>query len=69
MEGNVPDAVEESSDQEHGNLHRSALNDGRDEAEDTDYLDAHFSADFVRQPGREHAADHSAAGEEAICCC
>lgn len=63
-----PKPVDESPDQEHGNVHRTGLDSGRDNANHADNLDCAVTTNRVREPSQCPAA-YCAAGEvDAVYC-
>jgi hypothetical protein len=61
-----PIATDEPADNEHGNVHGSALNDARDEEDGGEDLEIANTAEEVSFPRNGEAAQHTACEEQAI---
>lgn len=59
--------IEESANQEHGDMHSTSLQSGGDDADDTDDLDRHPSAESISQEGKRPATNGASCLEDAIC--
>jgi hypothetical protein len=61
-----PDAIDEASDEKHGNVNRPALDRGRDDADGTDDLDGPGAAEFVQDPVDGESTNDASPSEQTI---
>jgi hypothetical protein len=61
-----PDAIQEASNEKHGNVSRAPLDRGRDNADGTDYLNGPAAAEPVEDPVDNESTNDSSPGEETI---
>ena len=60
------DAIQEASNEEHGNVSRPALDRGRDHADGTDYLNGPAAAILVEDPVDNESTNNASPGEQTI---